>query len=435
MPTLLEKKKAKLDEASKILADAGDDVTDEQLEQVKALRGEADDFQAQHDRKEQIREMRADIDGDRETLSSIPKRKTGREDPIVAKEGAREDPKAGFKDARQFYIAVHRAGAGGLVDDRLKPLAAVGSDEQSTFSDPDGGFLTPKAFSPNLLQVRAEADPLAGRVTNVPMETQVLDIPARVDKDHTSSVSGGLRVYRRAEADEVQSSRMKFEMIELKAMALMGLTYATEEIIARSPISIVGLLEAGFRDEFAGRLINERLNGVGGGEFTGVMNSPCLISVPKEGGQAADTIQGLNILKMRQRCWRYNDAVWLANPDTYVELSSVHIAGTNGDVFLFHPGNGTDVPDTLLGRPIFFTEYAKTLGDQGDLVLGTWSEFLEGTLQNVERAESMHVRFVNHERAFKFWMENAGAPWWRTALTPKNGANTLSPFVTLDARA
>ena len=47
----------------------------------------------------------------------------------------------------------------------------------------------------------------------------------------------------------------------------------------------------------------------------------------------------------------------------------------------------------------------------------------------------MHVRFENHEQVFKFWTENAGAPWWRSALTPKNGANTLSPFVTLAARA
>jgi hypothetical protein len=46
----------------------------------------------------------------------------------------------------------------------------------------------------------------------------------------------------------------------------------------------------------------------------------------------------------------------------------------------------------------------------------------------------MHVRFVNHERAFKFWTRNAGAPWWRSALTPHKGSATLSPFVTLAER-
>jgi hypothetical protein len=93
------------------------------------------------------------------------------------------------------------------------------------------------------------------------------------------------------------------------------------------------------------------------------------------------------------------------------------------------------VPDLLLGRPCIFTEWAKTLGDQGDLVLGTWSQFLEGTYQTLQSAESIHVRFLEHERTMKFWLRNAGAPWWRSALTPKNSTSTLSPFVVLDARA
>jgi len=51
-----------------------------------------------------------------------------------------------------------------------------------------------------------------------------------------------------------------------------------------------------------------------------------------------------------------------------------------------------------------------------------------------QSAESVHVRFVNHERTFKFWLRNAGAPWWRSALTPNKSSVTLSPFVTLAAR-
>ena len=49
-------------------------------------------------------------------------------------------------------------------------------------------------------------------------------------------------------------------------------------------------------------------------------------------------------------------------------------------------------------------------------------------------AESVHVRFLNNERAFRVVARNAGRSWWRSALTPKNG-DTLSPFVALGARA
>ena len=46
----------------------------------------------------------------------------------------------------------------------------------------------------------------------------------------------------------------------------------------------------------------------------------------------------------------------------------------------------------------------------------------------------MHVRFDVGERAFRFYRRNDGQWWWRTVLTPKNG-DTLSPTVTLAARA
>lgn len=91
-------------------------------------------------------------------------------------------------------------------------------------------------------------------------------------------------------------------------------------------------------------------------------------------------------------------------------------------------------PDMLLGRPIYYSEFASKLGDVGDIILGNWSQFLEGIYQPLQSAESVHVRFLNHERTFKFWLRNAGAPWWRSALTPAKSSDTLSPFVTLAAR-
>jgi len=82
-----------------------------------------------------------------------------------------------------------------------------------------------------------------------------------------------------------------------------------------------------------------------------------------------------------------------------------------------------------------YTECASTAGEHGDFSRATGSEYLDGTYQPLQGAERIHVRFLENERAFRFTMRNAGAPWWRSPLTPKNGANTLSPFVTLAERA
>ncbi len=353
------------------------------------------------------------------------------------KDNIEDDPKCGFKTHREFLTAVINAGNGtspSRVDDRLKRLAA-GADEQSTASDPYGGFLVPEGFITEPLSVATENDPTAGRTMQVPMDNPTVKIPARVDKNHSTSVTGGLTVARKAETVAGTSSRMTFEQVTLHANNLFGLAYATEELLTDSPTSFAAIIARGFDDEMRSHLLDEKINGTGVGEYEGVLVSPALVSVTKETGQAATTIVYENVIKMRARAWRYGNAIWLANHDTMPQLMLMNQAVGTGGQPVWQPSAREDHPDMLLGRPLFFTEYAKTLGTQGDLICANWAEYLEGEYQGMQSASSVHVRFVEHEQTFKVWKRNDGRGWWRTALTPKNGTNTLSPFVALATRS
>lgn len=342
---------------------------------------------------------------------------------------------AGFNSPVEFFDAVAMAYTRRRLDSRLAPLQAAGSDEQSTQDDPYGGFFVPEAMAPGMLTTFPD-DPMAGRVTTFPMGSPLVYQLARTDQNHNTAPSGGLVAGRRLETSEATSSLMQMEKIRFDATSLFGLSYATEQLVSDSPQSIAALLEAGFRDEFTDHMIHERLFGTGAGQFTGVVNAGCTITVSKEGGQSADTIVADNVIKMRKRCWRIGRAIWLANPDCYDQLVGLQVESTTpaGSKSLYEHSTDEDKPDTLSGRPIFYTEYCKTLGDKGDLVLGDWSQYLEGTYSR-GRNESIHVRFENHTRTFKFWVSNDGAPWWRVPVTPKNGSDTLSPFVVLEERA
>lgn len=387
-------------------------------------------------RREQTRRLRQEV-GNPEPLGrqTNPAPHIGRQ-----RLAAEDDPKRGFKTPREFLSCVMEASRTGRLDERLNLLKsnsqslAAGSDEHGTYSDPYGGFFVPVGFMPETLRLDPEGNPMAGLVRSIPMTNPIVSFNARVDKNHSSSVSGGLRVYRRKETQTVSSSRMEHEQVELKANSVFGVAYASEELLSRSMVSFVSLLEAGFSDEFQAKLVNERLNGTGVGEYEGILNSPCLITVSKETGQSGSTIVKNNIDKMEARCWRYSRAVWLANHKTLPQLKSlvqeIGTAGVAVPYFQYTP----DGRATLNGRPLFFTEFCPTLGTVGDLILGVWSEYLEGTLTGMNSAESMHVRFLEHERTFKFWMENDARCWWRSALTPKNG-DTLSPFVVLQTRS
>lgn len=363
---------------------------------------------------------------------TAPAARTG--SAISVREGWESDPKRGFATSRDFFVAVQHAGRGRVAPNleslRTPTLATAGSDEQSAGSDAYGGFHIPKTLLPGTLSIGPEGDFAAGLTRKIPMATPEVFLNARVDKDHSSSVSGGLIVYRRAEAGTVTAKRTQFEQVHLRADALMGLAYATEEVLRDSPESFAAILESGYRDEFAARKVKERLNGTGAGEFLGVNNAPGKIDVSKETGQAAATIVRANILKMRARCWGYANAIWHANYDCLPQLMEITLPGSTVPMF----SQDAQGVDRLYGRPVIFTEFAETCGTVGDIELVNWGEYLEGEYEPIQGASSMHVRFVEHEQAFKFWCRNAGAPWWRTVLTPNKGA-TLAPIVRLATRS
>jgi HK97 family phage major capsid protein len=438
----------KLKQAKAILATAtaaGRELSAEETTQVDALTAEAAALKGQIEAMDASAARAADIDAELAAMGNIPAPRSAQNGPISqpapraesVRDLAATDPNRGFRSPREFFGAVMRAGQNRrAVDPRLVPLqAAVGSDEQSEGQDPYGGFLIPQGFSPNLLAVATEADPTAGRVMAVPMGTPIVNIPARTDKNHTSSVTGGLTWSRRAETATGTDSRMQFEQVSLRANSLMGVNFSTEELLSDSPISVAALIAAGFQSEYQAVILNEKLFGTGAGQFLGVMNAPCLVSQAKETGQAANTITYDNIVKMRSRCWGYSDAIWIANHDTFPQLAKLSLAVGTGGAPVYMPSIVADRPDTLLGRPIFYSEFASTLGTAGDLILGNWSQYLEGTLQGMDMQESIHVRFLQNERTFKATVRNDGQPWWKSALTPKKSTVTLSPFVALATRA
>lgn len=351
------------------------------------------------------------------------------------KDRVQDDPKKGFKSHVEYFKAIiDNPNPRTCKNEGLNYLSTAGSDEHSGSNDAFGGYLIPEGLMPGLMTVDAEEDFIAGRVQAVPMATPVVHINARTDKDHTSSVSGGLRVYRRAETNDVASSRMQTEQIRLGAESLMGISYATEELLQDSPISVAALVSAGFQQEFGSKLINERLNGTGVGQFEGIANCPALVTVAKESGQAADTLTYNNLLNMFARMWRPSQAIWICNQTCIPQLGVLNQTVGTAGVPAWQPSAREGLPSTIFGQPVFFTEYCEALGDLGDIYFANWSQYLEGTYRPMESAESVHVRFVENERAFRFTMRNDARSWWRSALTPKKGV-TLSPFVTLAARA
>ena len=102
------------------------------------------------------------------------------------------------------------------------------------------------------------------------------------------------------------------------------------------------------------------------------------------------------------------------------------------------------MPDTLLGRPVIYTEYINGISSGTGSDIADWGDnfiscvnpsqvyFGERGGETMDR--SIHVRFLEREEVFLFTSQDDARPSWLTVLTPKNG-RTKSPFVTLSKTA
>jgi HK97 family phage major capsid protein len=345
-----------------------------------------------------------------------------------------------FNSFGEQMSAIMRAGLpGGNVDPRLFN-AASGANETVPS---DGGFLVQTDFSSEILKQVFETSIIANRVRRIPISGNANSIKIN-GLDETSRATGsrygGIRGYWADEAEEKTASKPKFRKIELSLKKLVGLCYATDELLEDAS-ALEGVIRQGFVSEFGFLLDDAILNGTGAGQPLGVMNAGCLVSVAKEAGQDADTLVFENIVKMYSRLFAGSrqNAVWLINQNVEPQLFAMSMAVGTGGVPVYMPAGGISGQpySTLFGRPVLPIEQCQTLGDKGDIILADFPQgYVLAEKGGMKSDMSIHVRFIYDESVFRFVMRVDGQPVRASALTPfKGGATaTQSHFITLDAR-
>lgn len=344
-------------------------------------------------------------------------------------------PFKSFGDQLQAVAKFYRSN-GSDVDNRLFEVKATGLSEGTPS---DGGFLVQQDFQAGILMRSYEMGALLSRVNKIPVSagSNGLRLNAIDEVSRASSRWGGIISYWLAEAGTKLATRPKFRQMDLRLEKLIGLCYATDELLADGA-ALEAVISQGFSEEITFRTEDAIFSGSGAGMPLGVMPSSALVTVAKEAGQAADTVAAENISKMWARMWAKSraNAVWFINQDVEPQLDAMGVTvGLGGIPVYMPPGGLADAPyGRLKGRPVIIVEYASTLGDVGDILLADLSQYLLIDKGGVQAATSIHVQFVTDETAFRFVYRVDGQPAWNSPLTPFKGTNTLSPFVTLAAR-
>lgn len=401
------------------------------LEAITAEGGELDKVNASIAREERLMDERRAVAGTRDASEDTDEERQSR---LPAEPKAEAEK---FASLGEQLIAVAAAANGGQKDRRLQWQTIQAATGASEGGGAEGGFLVQTDFADGLLKKAIDASDLASRVRTVPIGERSNGLKINRVKETSranGSRFGGIQAYWTGEGQQKVASQISFSQMELKLHKLVGLTYATDELL-EDAVALEGVLEEAFSDEFAFKIDDAVFEGTGGGMPLGFMNSPALVTVPKWTGQAADTIVVENIAMMWARMWARSrrDAIWLINQQIEPQLMTMKI----GDTPVYLPaGNVEGAPFArLLGRPIIPTEYNSALGDKGDIVLFDPQEYLMIKKGGVKKASSIHVRFVHDETAFRFVVRLDGQPIWEAPMAPFKGSDTLSPYVTLAERA
>jgi len=345
-----------------------------------------------------------------------------------------------FSSLGQQLSAIMNAGIPGRsVDPRL--WNATGLNETTPS---DGGFLVQDDFSSELLKQVWQTGVLASRCRRISISQNANSLKINGEDETsraTGSRAGGIRGYWAAEAADKTASTPKFRQIELKLNKLVGLCYATDELLDDAQ-ALEGYIKQGFVNEFGFLIDDSIINGTGAGQPLGILNAGCLVSQAKEAGQDADTVVAENIINMYSRLFASSrqNAVWLINQTVEPQLHQMGVSvGVGGQMVYMPPGGLSQAPyGTLLGRPVLPIEQCSALGDAGDIILADLSNgYILADKGGMKSDMSIHVKFQYDESVFRFVMRIDGQPVRASAVTPyKGGATaTQSHFVTLAERA
>lgn len=295
----------------------------------------------------------------------------------------------------------------------------------------DGGYMVRKDWTTEFLAKAMSGAVILPLCRRVPisgdadsLEYPYVDETSRVD----GSRWGGVQVFWRSEAATVAAKQPKIGKGELRLEDIMGLAYATERLL-RDAAALEAVLTSAFEDEFGFKVDDSVMRGSGSGQMMGFLNHPSLISVTRD----ADDLITLTNMVSRIPSRLKAGMVWLHHADWLPKLIRLKIGDT--PVFI-PPGGLPNAPGgLLLGKPLIETEHCSAVGTAGDLILSNLSQYvyIEKENEGMRFDQSMHVRFLYDEMAFRWVYRINGQPILRSAITPAHGSSTQSPFVTVAA--
>lgn len=392
------------------------------------------------------------LDQIRDQLLAKQKEERGTPEPVGVPVAKADSIRVGADRAAQkpfahlgeqlMAVARHSMTDGRQSDPRLNLVAAAQGLSEAVPAD--GGFLVQKDFVQPVRERMYQTGQILQRVERNPIgpnsngiKLNYIDETSRAD----GSRHGGIQGFWANEADTFTKSKPKFRQIDMSLEKLIGLVYATDELL-QDAVALGAWINRNLPAELTFKAEDAVVNGTGAGQPLGLLSSGAVVEQAIEGTQTiANTADflAINFAKMYSRMYAplIPQSVWLVTQEILAKAIVMTIGGSGGATPVYLPGgNIAGAPfGTILGRPVVPVEYTAKEGTPGDIIFAALSEYLLIDKGGIQSDVSIHVQFLTGEQVFRFTYRVNGQPTWNAPLTPKNAGPTQAPFITLGTRS
>ena len=330
----------------------------------------------------------------------------------------------GFNSLDDYILAVKNMNIS--PDVRLRDMSeGVGSE---------GGFLLPAELEKKVLDANLEDEIVRPRAQVYGLRKgrgNSLTIPATADTDHSSFEVAGIVSYWGEEAGTKTETQPKLRQISMKVNELYAYSETSDILLEDSFIPISDLVGKLFYQNLKWRFDHAFINGTGGGQPKGILQSNACGTQTAESGQTASTICYENLCGMLGKLMpgSFKNSVWLAEISTIPELLKLSLKVGTAGVY-FPVLTGAEGKFNMLYRPVIFTEHLPALGSAGCLLLADFSQYLIVLKEGLRLETSRDFKFRQNQTVFRMVARLDGQTASNSSLTLKSGT-IVFPFVKL----
>ncbi|MBW2311771.1 MAG: phage major capsid protein [Deltaproteobacteria bacterium] len=313
-----------------------------------------------------------------------------RYDQIFRDHPAVENP--GFEHLGEL---IYLAGNGRL-DDRFNSLAAevrAATTKESSWA----GYLAPTEFEREVFDSFIQQTTIFDRCRIIPMTAREIELPCWDSEDRESDIYGWSPTWSgEGSARSYQDAKVRLVSLHLHTLDLYS--SASNELLRASNFETI--IQPAMSKAIAFTLEEALVAGNGVAKPKGIKNANCAIKV---GRATAGAISYEDLRGMVAKVIPGDDSgyIWLASPTAYENLLNITDPGSAGTL-LFAPDKGPI--GGMMGYPLFKSEFAATLGSEGDLMLVNPKYYVCGIQTNpglIAFEASPHALFSQNKVAYR----------------------------------